>query len=79
MTDSSRHGVRVALDVCAAHGTWFDRGEAWALIQALSPNSAAADVDRASEARGRDEEGTDPALGAFVTAAFAGTLPPRTR
>lgn len=29
------HGVDVHIDVCAEHGTWFDQGEAWALLQAV--------------------------------------------
>ncbi len=35
-TDPARLGVAVALDLCVAHGTWFDRGEAWQLLQALA-------------------------------------------
>jgi len=28
VTSEELQGVRIALDACAAHGTWFDRGEA---------------------------------------------------
>ncbi|MBK9000499.1 MAG: zf-TFIIB domain-containing protein [Myxococcales bacterium] len=34
MTTEDQHGVRVRLDVCSHHGTWFDRHEAWTLFQA---------------------------------------------
>jgi len=35
VSDKSKLGVTVRLDVCAKHGTWFDRGEAWPLLQAF--------------------------------------------
>jgi hypothetical protein len=35
-TDADKHGVRVNLDVCSHHGTWFDHGEAWSLYQGIS-------------------------------------------
>jgi Zn-finger nucleic acid-binding protein len=44
-TSQEQHGVRVVLDVCGAHGTWFDRGEAWTLLQAASLERLALDVE----------------------------------
>lgn len=35
VSDKNKVGVAVRLDVCAKHGTWFDRGEAWPLLQAF--------------------------------------------
>lgn len=35
VTSEARHGVRVKLDVCAGHGTWFDRGECRSLLMAV--------------------------------------------
>ncbi len=50
VTSATKHGVRVALDVCAHHGTWFDRGEAWALYQGMALKHAelafSIDMDR---------------------------------
>ncbi|MBI4952988.1 MAG: zf-TFIIB domain-containing protein [Myxococcales bacterium] len=45
-TDERRHGVRMRLDVCGVHGTWFDAGELRALRQALSLREAQS-IDRA--------------------------------
>ena len=35
MTTRRDHGIQITLDVCQAHGTWFDAGEAWSLVQSL--------------------------------------------
>lgn len=58
ITDEARQGIRVRLDVCRAHGTWFDRHEAWALLQAVELKQLAivveieaADAERAWNAR----------------------------
>jgi Zn-finger nucleic acid-binding protein len=40
VTDPLVFGVRVRLDVCAQDGTWFDKGEAWALLQAATLSRA---------------------------------------
>lgn len=45
VTNPERYGIRVRLDVCAAHGSWFDRGEAWALLQAISLKRMSLDLD----------------------------------
>ncbi|HRI63444.1 MAG TPA: hypothetical protein PK156_04380 [Polyangium sp.] len=34
-TSQARHGVRLKLDVCRGHGTWFDRGEAPQFLMAV--------------------------------------------
>lgn len=34
-TSQERHGVRLKLDVCRGHGTWFDRGEAPQFLMAI--------------------------------------------
>jgi hypothetical protein len=43
-TDPAKFGVAVRLDVCAQHGTWFDHGEAWSLLQAIALRRGALDV-----------------------------------
>lgn len=53
VTDQAQHGARVALDVCPSHGTWFDHGEAWALLQALSLKHAELDIDLENDAQDR--------------------------
>jgi Zn-finger nucleic acid-binding protein len=40
VTDPRVFGARVRLDVCEQHGTWFDEGEAWALLQAATLSRA---------------------------------------
>lgn len=74
VTDQARHGARIALDVCPAHGTWFDHGEAWALLQALSLKSAALDLELANDAQERAWSQRNAACAAFVAGALAGTL-----
>jgi Zn-finger nucleic acid-binding protein len=49
-TKPEAHGARVKLDVCPAHGTWFDHGEAWALFQAVSLKTLALDVELQADA-----------------------------
>jgi Zn-finger nucleic acid-binding protein len=61
-TDSSQHGARVVLDVCPAHGTWFDQGEAWALLQAISLRKAALELGLATGARVPDKPVSSAAL-----------------
>ena len=73
VTDPSRHGARVALDVCPAHGTWFDHGEAWGLLQALALKSAALDLELANDANERAWDRRNAAFNAFVAGAVAGT------
>jgi Zn-finger nucleic acid-binding protein len=73
-TDPNRHGVKVALDVCSAHGTWFDRGEAWTLLQAISLKNASLDLELDNDARERAWAARNKALQGFVAGALAGTL-----
>ena len=63
VTDASLHGARVALDVCLAHGTWFDRGESWALLQTLALKCAELGTELASDARERAREERNAASG----------------
>lgn len=58
VTDEARQGIRIQLDLCRAHGTWFDRHEAWTLLQAVELKQLAlvveleaADAERAWQAR----------------------------
>jgi Zn-finger nucleic acid-binding protein len=55
-TDPKHFGATVELDVCPAHGTWFDRGEAWVLFQTGALRRAAVDYDVSTLLRGSDEE-----------------------
>jgi Zn-finger nucleic acid-binding protein len=59
VTDEEQQGIRVRLDVCPPHGTWFDRGEAWTLLQAVQLRQFADDVAieaQAAEQRWRARE-----------------------
>lgn len=58
-TSKNTHGVSVHLDVCADHGTWFDQGEAWILLQAVELKRLALRADIETALRAREEaEGT---------------------
>ena len=37
--------ARLALDVCSAHGTWFDAGELWTMCQHFDMKAAMDDAD----------------------------------
>jgi len=46
LTDEARHGIAgVQLDVCPAHGTWFDRRELHVLAQSASIRDLAKDYE----------------------------------
>jgi Zn-finger nucleic acid-binding protein len=76
-TDPNRHGVKVALDVCGAHGTWFDRGEAWTLLQAIALKNASLDIELDNDAQERAWAARTKALRGFVAGALAGTMDAR--
>ncbi|MCC6524903.1 MAG: zf-TFIIB domain-containing protein [Polyangiaceae bacterium] len=54
-TDERRHGVRMRLDVCGVHGTWFDAGELHALRRALSVREAQGIARAVHDAEARHE------------------------
>ncbi|MEJ7729612.1 MAG: zf-TFIIB domain-containing protein [Polyangiaceae bacterium] len=72
LTDEGRQGVRVQLDVCGSHGTWFDRGEAWTLLQAVQLKRLALDAELDSDARERSWDARERAWSGFVAGAAAG-------
>jgi Zn-finger nucleic acid-binding protein len=43
--------ARIELDVCAAHGTWFDAGELWAMAQHFEIEAMSVDEDVAAFGR----------------------------
>lgn len=59
VTDPAIHGARIALDLCAEHGTFFDAGEARALLTAVEMKLlrvlVESDADRASASWSRRE------------------------
>ena len=44
-TDETKLGATVRLDVCPRHGTWFDHGEAWSLLQSIALKRGVLDVE----------------------------------
>jgi Zn-finger nucleic acid-binding protein len=74
VTDEARQGVSVRLDICPAHGTWFDGGEAWTLLQAVELKALALDVELRSDALERSWESRQRAWNGFVASASAGTM-----
>jgi Zn-finger nucleic acid-binding protein len=57
-TSEGRHGVTVKLDVCAGHGTWFDRGEARTLLSAVEMKRLDVQFERERHARNMVNERT---------------------
>jgi len=74
ITDEARQGVRVRLDICASHGTWFDRGEAWTLMRAVELERLALDVELETAARERAWDDRERAWNSFVAGAAAGAF-----
>jgi Zn-finger nucleic acid-binding protein len=71
VTDEAKQGVRVELDVCPGHGAWFDRGEAWKLLQAVELKRLAVIVDIETAARERAWDQREATWHAFTAGAAA--------
>jgi Zn-finger nucleic acid-binding protein len=65
-TSVEQHGAAVRLDVCAEHGTWFDQGEAWALLQAVELKRLAYTTAKLERLRRRDAVESTEAWVAFI-------------
>jgi len=68
----------IALDICAAHGTWFDRGELETVMEALRPRAALQMIDVPDFRKGTMTPGADTAGliagGAFVVLGALATI-----
>lgn len=74
VTNEATQGAHIELDVCPPHGTWFDRGEAWKLLQAVEMKQLGIEVEMETAGREAAWGRREAAWSGFVAGAAPRTL-----